>query len=63
MMKYKEKIENHLDSVERCQARVERMISEYITTGNKRSIQEALRQNKGAIRFTEHLRNMVELER
>ena len=63
MMKYKEKIESHLDSVERSQASIERMLNEFTVTGNQRAIKEALMRNKEAIRFTEHLRNLIELEK
>tara|TARA_B100000287_G_scaffold173457_1_gene163662 strand:+ start:52 stop:240 length:189 start_codon:yes stop_codon:yes gene_type:complete len=62
-MKYKEKIENHLDSIERSHASVERMLSEYSVTGNQRAIREAIQRNKEATRFTEHLRNLIELEK
>ena len=63
MMKYKEKIENHLDSIDRCHASVERMVDEYMVLGNKRNIQEASTRIKEAMRYTEHLRNLIELER
>ena len=63
MMKYKEKIENHIDSIERCQSSIERMLDEYLVTGNKRNVQEASKRTKEAVRYTEHLRNLVELER
>ena len=63
MMKYKEKIENHLDSIDRCQAAIERMLDEYMVTGNKRNVQEASQRTKESIRYAEHLRNLVELER
>ena len=63
MMKYKEKIENHLDSVERSQASIERMLNEYNVTGNQRAIQEANKRIKEAMRYTEHLRNLIELEK
>ena len=62
-MKYKEKIENHLDSIDRCHASIERMLDEYMVTGNKRNVQEASTRAKEAVRYTEHLRNLVELER
>ena len=63
MMKYKEQIENHLDSIDRSLASVERMLNEYGVTGNQRTLKEANVRNQEAIRFTEHLRNLVELER
>ena len=63
MMKYKEQIENHLDSIDRSLASIERMLNEFSVTGNQRNIKEAGIRNQEAMRFTEHLRNLVELER
>ena len=62
-MKYKEKIESHLDSIERSHASIERMLNEFSVTGNQRAIREAIQRNQEASRFTEHLRNLIELER
>ena len=62
-MKYKEQIENHLDSIDRCHSSIERMLDEYMVTGNKRNVQEASTRAKEVVRYTEHLRNLVELEK
>jgi len=62
-MKYKENIENHIDSIDRSHASIERMLNEYQVTGNQRAISEALSRTKEAIRYAEHLRNLIELER